>query len=144
MKRIPSLLRVIEVDYIAQLGVLLPVVIWGMTLVLQFIQPDDAPFFRALAMPLTVVGLGLLLWRNRLVTQTYEDGSQAEGVVTNIGFFRGRGRIHYVYTAASEKYLVSNAINASRRARAIQPGQRVTVTYSRHEPKRAFVDELYL
>ena len=144
MKRIPTLLRVIEVDYAAQLGVLMPVAIWGLWLVLLLVKLDDAPFFRTLAMPVTVVGLGLLIWRSRFVMQSYEDGSQTPGTVTNISFFRGRGRIYYAYTAVSVKYLGSNAVNYSRRTRAIKPGQPITVTYDRHQPKRAFVDELYL
>lgn len=144
MKRIPTLLRVIQVDYAAQLGSLMPVVVWGLWIVMLAIQPDDAAFFRTLAVPITVIGLGLLFWRSRIIMQTYEDGNQAEGVVSNVSFFRGRGRIYYAYTAASQKYLGSNAVNQASRARTIRPGQMVTVTYSRHAPKRAFVDELYL
>jgi hypothetical protein len=38
----------------------------------------------------------------------------------------------------------SNAINNTQQARNLQPGQEVTVTYHPLDPKRAFLDELYL
>lgn len=144
MKRVPTLLRIIQVDYTALLGALMPVAIWGLWLAMLLLEPDEAAIFRSLAVPVTVVGLGLLFWRSRFIMQTYEDGSQAEGVVSNVHLFRGRGRIYYTYFMVSEKYLTSNAINSSARTRTVRPGQPVSVTYNRHQPKRAFIDELYL
>ncbi len=138
------MLRIIEVDYTALLGALMPVAIWGLWLAMLLLAPDEAAIFRSLAAPVSVVGLGLLFWRSRLIMQTYEDGSQIEGMVSNVSLFRGRGRIFYTYFAGSQKYLTSNAINSSARTRAVRPGQPVSVTYNRHEPKRAFINELYL
>lgn len=144
MKPTPSFVRIIQVDYLAQLGVLLPLVIWAMALALWFLDRDAAGFFRLIAPLVTVLGLTLLFWRARLIVATYEDGSRTSGTVTQSSFLRGRGCIYYAYMVAGRKHLGSNAINQTRRTRAVQPGQHVSVTYHPHEPQRAFVDELYL
>ncbi len=37
MKRLPSLLRIIKVDYVASLGVIFPLVTWGLALAARFL-----------------------------------------------------------------------------------------------------------
>jgi hypothetical protein len=144
MKRTPSLLRIVKVDYVASLGVIFPLVMWGLALAAHFFDPEAAAFFRLLAPIVTVLGLALFLWRVWLIRQVFADGDETPGVLTNIGFFRGRGRAEYVYTYQSHKYQSSNAIQASATTRALAPGQAVTVMVHRLNPKRAFLRELYL
>lgn len=144
MKRLPSLLRIAQTDYLAQIGILIPVVIWIMALIVALWDRESAAFFRVLAPALTLIGATLFFWRWHVITSTFEDGSRAAGTLVAIQFFRGRGRAIYVYTAAGQKLMTSNAVNNTPQARALRPGQDVTVTYHPLDPKRAFVDELYL
>jgi hypothetical protein len=71
-------------------------------------------------------------------------GTQVPGVVSSQAFFRGRGRIRYVYTYRGKKYEGSNSLQSNRFARALAPGQEVTVGLDSANPRRAFVRELYL
>ncbi len=144
MKRTPSLLRIIKVDYAASIGVIFPLVVWGLALTARFFDPEAAAFFRLFAPIVTVLGLALLLWRAWTIRQVFSEGDETPGVLTGIGFFRGRGRAEYVYTYQSRKYQSGNAIQASATTRALTPGQTVTVVVHRLNPKRAFVRELYL
>lgn len=45
-----------------------------------------------------MLGLMLLLWRVWLIRQVFAEGDETPGVLTSIGFLRGRGRAEYVYT----------------------------------------------
>lgn len=53
MKQTPSILRIVQVDYLASLGVILPLAFWGLALVGRFFDPEAASFFRLIAAPAT-------------------------------------------------------------------------------------------
>lgn len=144
MKRLPSLLRIIRVDYSASIGVIAPLVIWGMALAARFLDPEAASFFLLLGPIVTVFGLLLVFWRSWIIRSTFEDGEQVHGTVVGSDFFRGRGRVVYVYTYRGEKYQSSNAVQSSTMTRSLTPGKSVTVVVSKLNPKRAFLHELYL
>lgn len=144
MKPIPSLFRIIQVDYLASLGVIATVVIWGMALAFLWLDPEAASFFRIIAPLVTVVGLIVLFWRAQAIRSVFSDGEETPGVIGSIGFFRGRGRVEYVYTYQGRKLLGGNAVQSTKHAQALTQGQAVTVLVDRLNPKRAFVRELYL
>lgn len=144
MTRTPSLWRIITVDYLASIGALMPVVVWGLALLARILDPDAAAFFRLIAPAVTVAGLILLLWRIRSIRAVVSGGDEVPGIVAGIDFVRGRGRIGYVYTYRGQKYLSSNALQVSAITRSLAQGQEVTVMVDPLKPKRAFVRELYL
>lgn len=144
MKRLPSIWRIAYVDYGASLGVLLPVVAWGLALVGRFLDPEAAAFFLYIAPAVTIGGLVLLLWRLWAIRSVFDGGDEVPGVISGTGFFRGRGRVEYIYTYRGHKYQAANAVQSNAHSRALAPGQEVSVMVNRFNPKRAFVRELYL
>lgn len=144
MKRSPSLFRIIRVDYLASLGVIFPVVMWGFALAARFFDPEAASFFLRLAPPVTVAGMAWVLWRVWRIRSVFVDGEETEGIIQSIGFFRGRGRVVYIYTYRGHKYQGRNAIQSTAATRALRPGQMVTVMVDPFNPKHAFLRELYL
>lgn len=144
MRRAPSPFRIIRIDYLASLGVLFPLVFWGLALVFLLFDPEAASFFRFIAPPVTVVGLAVTLWRIRYITSVFVEGDEVPGIISGISFFRGRGRVEYVYTYQGRKYQASNAIHSTAVTGALACGQEITVMVDRFNPKRAFVRELYL
>lgn len=144
MKPTASLFRIIQVDYLASLGAIFPVVSWGLALVGRFFDPQAASFFLQASPIVTVVGLAVIAWRGLTIRSVIGNGAEVPGVVSGIGFFRGRGRIRYVYTYQSRKYEGSNAIQSTRSTRALTQGREVTVMVDPFKPRRAFVRELYL
>lgn len=143
MNRTPSFLRIIQVDYLASLGVIAAVVIWGMALAFLWFDPEAASFFRRIAPLVTVAGLILVFWRARMITSVITEGHEAPGVITSNSFFRGRGRVEYVFDFQGQKLIAGNAIQATRLTRSLAPGQGVTVLVDHLNPKRAFLRELY-
>ena len=144
MRRTPTLWRIIQVDYLASIAVLLPVVMWGLALVGQLLDPGAAAFFRLVAPAVTGAGLILLIWRAASIRSVFDAGDDVPGVVVGTAFARGRGRMSYVYTYRGKKYMGSNALQASAIACSLAQGQAVTVMVDPLRPKRAFVRELYL
>lgn len=144
MVRTPSVWRIIQVDYLASLGVLLPLVMWALALLGQAFDPGAAAFFRLVAPGVTAAGALLLLWRVTSIRSISSGGEEVPGVIVGAGFVRGRGRIQYVYTYRGQKYMGSSALQASAITRALVPGRAVTVMVDPLKPRRAFVCELYL
>lgn len=144
MKQTPSIFRIVQVDYLASLGVIAPLAMWGVALVGRFFDPEMASFFGLIASPVTLAGLVVIAWRTWTIRSVVTGGTQVPGLVSSLAFFRGRGRIRYVYTYRGQKYEGSNSLQSNRYARALAPGREVTVVLDSAKPSRAFVRELYL
>ncbi|HEX6268842.1 MAG TPA: DUF3592 domain-containing protein [Anaerolineales bacterium] len=142
--RSPSLFRIISTDYPSYLSVLFPLVFGGFSLYFFFAGNDAVRLFLPLALGVTLVGVPVLVRRYRSIASVFADGEQTKGVITGISFFRGRGLVKYSYTFQGEKRVSDNAINKNGRTRKLKVGQNVTVLVDRNNPKRAFIQEIYL
>jgi hypothetical protein len=91
----------------------------------------------------SVVGLGMAAWQVWTIRRVVVGGAGVPGVVGSIGFFRGRGRVEYVYTFQGRQYQGSQAVQSSAVTRSLAQGQAVTVMVDPARPERAFVRELY-
>jgi hypothetical protein len=140
----PSPFRVISTDYPSFLSVLFPIVFGGFSIYFFFTRNDAFQLFLLLAIGATVVGVPVLVQRYRVISSVFADGSEAKGVVTGLSFFRGRGRVEYSYTFKGEKQVSANAINKNSRTRKLRVGEAVTVIVDPNNPKRAFIQEIYL
>lgn len=142
--RSPSLFRVISTDYPSFLSVLFPIAFGGFSIYFFFTRNDAFQLFLLLAIGVTIVGVPVLIRRYRAISSVFEDGAQTKGVVTSLSFFRGRGQVKYSYTFQGEEQISDNAINKNSRTRKLRVGQTVTVLVDRKDPKRAFIQEIYL
>jgi hypothetical protein len=144
-RKSPSLVRLIDTDYIALGAVLVPLVMWCMYAVLLLTGSGQAPggiFFIAAA--ITVIAALVLLWRYRTIAGVFADGIEVPATIHNAAFFRDRGRLEYVYTIQGEKYLGGVAVHKNRRTAALRPGEQVVVLVDPDHPKRAFIRDLYV
>ena len=139
-----SLFRMISTDYPSFLSVLFPIVFGGFSAYFFVTGNDAVQLFLLLAIGAIVLGVPYLVQRYRTISSVFADGIEAQGTVTNMFFFRGRGRVEYSYTVQGGKQTSSNAINKNSRTRSLKVGQTVTVVVDRNDPKLAFIKEIYL
>lgn len=140
----PSLFRIISTDYASFLSVLFPIMFGGFSLYFFFTGNDALRLFMPLAIVATGIGVPVLIQRYRTITSVFAEGERAKGEITGIGFFRGRGVVKYSYMVQGKKQLSDNAVNKNGRTRTLRVGQKVTVFVDRRDPKRAFIQEIYL
>jgi len=140
----PSLFSVISTDYPSFLSALFPIVFGGFSVYFFFSGNDAFQLFLLLTIGVIIIGVPVLFRRYRTISSVFADGGQTQGVVTRIGFFRGRGSVEYTYTFQGEKQTGSNAITKNRRTRNLRIGQSVKVVVDRNDSKRAFIWEIYL
>ena len=147
MYRMPSLKKILTVDYVAFVSWLFPVVLWAMGLFLLFTmdlsQQSLLRLFIVIAL-ITLGGLGLIFWRVQVIKAIFEDGIEVSGTLRIVVFFRDRGRVEYVYTYLDQKYASGNAILKTAGTNRLQPGMQVTLLVDRSQPRRAFIRDLYL
>lgn len=146
MNRQPSLLKIITIDYIAFLGWLFPVVMWGIyiaLIVLGNIKANDFTLPIIFAV-ISVVALAILMWRIQVFNTVFSDGIETTATINNVSFFRDRGRVDYVYTYQGQKYVSGNAIHKVKQTLALKAGEQVVLMVDRNNPKRAFIRDLYV
>ena len=146
MNRQPSLLKIITIDYIAFLGWLFPVVMWGIyiaLIVLGNIKANDFTLPIIFAV-ISVVALAILMWRIQVFNTVFSDGIETTATINNVSFFRDRGRVDYVHTYQGQKYVSGNAIHKVKQTLALKVGEQVVLMVDRNNPKRAFIRNLYV
>ena len=146
MNRQPSLLKIITIDYIAFLGWLFPVVMWGIyiaLIVLGNIKANDFTLPIIFAV-ISVVALAILMWRIQVFNTVFSDGIETTATINNVSFFRDRGRVDYVHTYQGQKYVSGNAIHKVKQTLALKVGEQVVLMVDRNNSKRAFIRDLYI
>jgi hypothetical protein len=145
MNKQPSLIKILTIDYAAFLGWLVPVAMWGLYIglvIFENVESDDFTLPMIFA-AITIVALVVLVWRIQVFNTVFNDGIEATATISNVSFFRDRGRVDYVYTHQGQKYAGGNAILKVKQTRALQVGEQVIVVIDRNNPRRAFIRDLY-
>lgn len=140
MNKSPSLLKILAIDYTAFQAWLFPVVIW----ILYFInRAENTAVLVNIWIATTLAALAILIWRIQLIYSVFGDGVEIEATIHNKFFFRGRGRVEYIYTYQGVKYISSNRVLGTKKTRALAVGAQTVVLVDRDHAKRAFIRDLY-
>lgn len=139
-----SFVSIVRNDFTASLAVLGPAVIWAMAVAFRFLSNAEAADYLWLAEAATLVAVPILLWRVSFIRNVIDEGIDAQGTVLDSHFFRGRGRVTYVYSYLGDKLQTSNAVQHNKLTAALTQGSSVTIALDPNNPKRAFIRRLYI
>lgn len=153
----PSILRIIQSDYLALIGILFPIIIFIMYAAVEYfgffpglrgrdpIQGTSfAPILLYAGIAGVLIGFPLAYWRIRIIQQMFSKGVEVAGQITGISFFRDRGSIAYSYTYQGQTYNGSNAIMKTGQTQKMRSGVPVMLLVNPEEPKRALIRDLYI
>jgi hypothetical protein len=153
----PSIWRIVQVDYIACLAVLFPLVVWVLSAILYYtgdlpgVRGHDSisaaeglPFFLYMGLIATAIGVPVLVWRVRVLLRLFARGQEVVGRLISIGFFRDRGRIDYAYDYQGRTFQGGNAVMRTGRTTALSVGAEVVLLVDPAHPHRAVIRDLYL
>jgi hypothetical protein len=153
----PSIVRIIQSDFLALLGVLVPIVALIMYVAVAYfgyfpgfrgrdpIQgTEGAPLFLNLFIAGLVIGVPLAIWRIRSIQQMFSKSVEVVGQITNISFRKDRGRVEYSYTYQSQAYSGGNAIMKNGKTQNLRSGNEVVLLVNPDDPKRALIRDLYI
>lgn len=152
-----SIVRIIQSDYLALLGVLVPVVSLILYICVAYLGyfpgfrghdpiqgTEGAPLFLYMSIIGLVVGLPLAIWRIRSIQQIFAKSVEVIGQVTNISFYKDRGRVEYSYTYQNKNYSGGNAIMKTGKTQQLRSGSQVMLLVNPDEPKQALIRDLYV
>lgn len=153
----PSLIRMIQSDYLALLGVLVPIVSFVLYVSVAYfgffpgfrghdpIQgTEGAPLFFYLFIAGFVVGIPLATWRIHYIQQMFAKCEAVFGHVTSLSFFRDRGNVQYTYTFKDQEYHGANAIMKTARTQQLESGSQINLLVDPENPARALIRDLYI
>jgi len=153
----PSIVRIVQSDYLALLGILVPAVSLIMYVCVAYfgyfpgfrgrdpIQgTEGAPLFLYLFIIGLVVGIPLAIWRIRSIQQMFSKSVEVAGQITNISFYKDRGRVEYSYTYQSQNHSGGNAIMKTGKTQQLRSGDQVVLLVNPDDPKRALIRDLYV
>jgi hypothetical protein len=153
----PSIVRIIQSDFLALLGVIVPLVSLIMYVCVAYfgyfpglrgrdpIQgTEGAPLFLYMFIFGLVAGLPLAFWRIRSIQQMFANSVEVVGQITNISFYKDRGRVEYTYTYQNQNYSAGSAIMKTGKTRQLSSGSQVVLLVNPNEPKRALIRDLYI
>jgi hypothetical protein len=153
----PSIIRIIQSDFVALIGLIVPLVSLIMYICVAYfgyfpglrgrdpIQgTEGAPVFLYLFIIGLVLGLPLAFWRIRTIQQLFSKGIEVGGQIIAISFYRDRGRVEYSYSHAGQAYSGGNAIMKTSRTQQLRSGDQIVLLVNPDEPKRALIRDLYI
>ena len=153
----PSIVRIVQSDYLSMLGVLIPIVSLIMYAAIVFngylpaLRGHDpingahgALFFFYLSILGVVVGLPLAFWRIRTVQILFSKSMEVNGQITNIAFIRDRGRVDYSYIYQSKNYTGGIAIMKTSQTQKLRVGNQVVILVDPDNPKGSLIRDLYV
>ena len=140
----PTLYRIIDSDYASALAILVVIIFWLFFWLLTLMNLVDLQIPRYLVIGLTASGLGMLTWRWWLIRRIFTDGAEATGEITQIGFYRDRGKLGVTFTWQGQKVQKNTVIPKNDFTLALHKGQDIAWVIDRSQPSRAFLRDLYL
>lgn len=140
----PQWYRILQIDSIAFITALFPLVFWGFYFGLPLFG-DPAPITAFwVDVAVTVIALVALGARLALIYCIFAHGEDTSGTVQSVTFFRDRGWVEVAYVFRGESLRSRSALMKTRRTAALKEGAPVQLLVDTEHPQRALIRDLYL
>lgn len=139
----PSILKIIWIDYWAFVSAFICLIAIGMYAYETFLSRDPAQSITWVALGVLVLGLLGLAWRCLSIVSLYNSGLEAKATVSEVGFFRDRGYIKYIYPYENKKYASHMTVMKNQTTARYQVGNEIEVIVDRENPKKSMIKDLF-
>lgn len=154
----PSAFQVLKNDALSFIGIILPVVMWGIYIAVTFfgvsfeskrsgtvVENSGAnPFFLIAPVVVTFLGAAFIFWRISSITKIFESGERVMGKITDISFFKDRGRIEFSYNYQRQNFQSGSSIMKNSKTTSYRSGDEVILIVDSVNPTRVFIQDLYV
>lgn len=154
----PSFFQILKNDALSFIGIILPVVMWGIYIAVTFfgvsfqskrsdtvIENSGAnPVFLIAPIVLTILGAAFIFWRISSITKIFENGERVMGKITDISFFKDRGRIEFSYNYQRQSFQSGSSIMKNSKTTGYRNGDEVILIVDSAKPTRVFIQDLYV
>ena len=140
----PSLLKIIWIDYWAFVSTIFCLVAAGMYVYDTFFKETSAQNLTWFALAIFGAGLLGLAWRYISIVSLYNSGLETKATVSEIGFFRDRGYIKYIYPYENKKYASRMTVMKNKLTTRYRIGSEIEVIVDRENPKKSIIKDLFI
>jgi hypothetical protein len=140
----PSILKIIWIDYWAFISAVFCLGATGMYVYDTFLNGNLAQGFTWVSLGIFVLGLVGLAVRYVSIVSLYNSGLETKATVSDVGFFRDRGYIKYIYPYENKKYASQMTVMKNKTSTRYQIGNEIEVIVDRENPKKSMIKDLFL
>ncbi len=109
----------------------------------QEVDPQSAVVICVVAGLVTVLLLFMLAKRISRLKRILQTGPRVVATVSDVAFFKDRGRVEFQYIQDGEDIHAGTAIMKNKETEAIIPGAQIEVAIDPENPKKALIVRLY-
>jgi hypothetical protein len=155
---IPTLSQTLKNDYVSLIVSIIPPIVFGITV----IAPALGISFRSrrsvvvgavsggfdalgfgIALIVTVSAYLYLFKRVNSIKNIFKTGDQIIGKITDISFFKDRGRIEYTYSYQRQTFQSGTAIMKNSKTESFLTGQELLLVVDSANPNKVLIQDLY-
>ncbi|PKK99223.1 MAG: hypothetical protein CVV57_03400 [Tenericutes bacterium HGW-Tenericutes-2] len=128
-------------DYILMITTTIPVIFIGFIIFFIFINEDKnlILIFGILA----ALFAALFFIRIKYIKSFLNDTYTIQGIIINVGFFKDRGRIDYVYEKDNNRYIHGQAVMKNKYTKKLQKGQVIDLLIKKNVKNKTMILDLY-
>jgi hypothetical protein len=121
--------------------------IWVIGLIFPFLR-QGATFGRVeiltIALPLSLIAAGFLLWRVTRIQTLFSRGAAVRGNITRIRLVRDRGRVEFRYEFNGERLESWMPVHQTPEVLALRESQEIDLLVDATRPRRAIIRHLFI
>lgn len=139
-----SLLKIIWVDYWAFLSAAIVILAAGFYVYNAILAPEPIQGFDWLVLVGIVLGVIGLAWRYINIVSLINGGLEIKATVNEIGFFRDRGFIKYIYLHDGNKLVGHTSVMKNKMTTRFAIGQEVLIVVDRENSRKTLLVDLFV
>lgn len=148
----PGVVSTFKADYGFMLGLVAPLVGWGLFLATWLapglmaavgIKPGNTPLFLGMAGLFTLLGLPVAWLRWRGLQKLFAHGRECQGEITSVWLSGDRGRVEFSYQVDGQSFQCGMALHRNASAEALAEGQVVDLLVDPDNPSKAILPQLF-
>jgi hypothetical protein len=154
----PSTFQILKNDAFAFIAIIPAILMWGFYIGVTFFgvavesrrsgtvidNSGNNPLFLIMPIVLTVLGAGLLSWRLTSFNNLFETGERVVGRITDVSFFKDRGRIEFSYSYKRKKFQNGSSIMKNSKTESYRKGEEVILIIDAANPSKVLLQDLYV
>jgi hypothetical protein len=139
-----SLLKIVWVDYWAFLSVMAAILAVGFYVYNAFLASSPMPGADLFVLAAVALGLLGLAWRYIAIASLINSGLEVKATVSDIGFFRDRGFIKYIYLHEGNKLVGHTSVMKNKMTTRFVVGQEVLIVVDRENSRKTLLVDLFV
>ena len=96
-----------------------------------------------IALPLSLIAAGFLLWRVKRIQMLFRRGTAVRGSITRIRLVRDRGRVEFRYEFNGERLESWMPVHQTPEVLALRESQEIDLLVDATRPRRAIIRHLF-